>query len=266
MLFTLFTVLSFAAAAVFVCVGKAAAVWAVPVFLGSFLALILLYLLILFVAGLFVDTGKPLKKQNAFCRRACCDLAGLIVSLARVRTHLSGTELLPEDGRFLVVCNHRSMYDPLIVLQKLYRYNISFISKPENMRIPIAGPIAYGAGFLPIDRENDRNALKTILQAADYMKRSLCSMMIYPEGTRSKNGELLPFHPGSFKIAQRSSAPLVIAAVRGTEKVRGNFPLRRTDVYFDVLEVLDPEQVKSMSTARLAEYSRSLIEKHLSQS
>lgn len=98
------------------------------------------------------------------------------------------------------------------------------------------------------------------------MKRSLCSMMIYPEGTRSKNGELLPFHPGSFKIAQRSSAPLVIAAVRGTEKVRDNFPLHQTDVYFDVLEVLDPEQVKSMSTARLAEYSRSLIEKHLSQS
>jgi len=180
-----------------------------------------------------------------------------------VKPHISGEEKLPTDSRFLFVCNHKSMFDPLMVIGYLYKWNISFISKPSNMQIPMVGDIAYNAGYLPIDRENDRAALKTILTAADYMKRDVCSIGIYPEGTRSKTSEMLPFHHGSFKTAQRASVPIAVACVRNSEQVKKRLFLRPTDVYLDILEVIPAEKVKAMSTAELSDYSRRLIEEGL---
>ena len=133
----------------------------------------------------------------------------------------------------------------------------------SNLKIPIAGVIAKNAGFLPIDRENNREALKTILQAAEYLKKGVCNMGIYPEGTRSRTGEMLPFHAGSFKIAQRAGAPVVVACVRGSEKVKRPHLFKSVDVYLDILEVIPAEQVKAMSTNELADYSRSLMEQQL---
>lgn len=237
--------------------------WLLPAFLAVFLLAHVVYLLVLYAASFSFDRSKPLEKQNRICRGGCAGVIGLLCSYCGVRTHIIGEEKLPREGRFLLVCNHRSMFDPLVIMDRLRAYNISFISKPSNLEIPVIGRIAYGAGFLPIDRENNRNALKTILQAADYLKRGVCSMAVYPEGTRSKNGELLPFHPGCFKVAQRAGVPLVIAAVRGTEKVKKGIILRGTDVYLDILEVVPAEQVKSMSTNELSDHSRELIEQSL---
>ena len=171
---------------------------------------------------------------------------------------VTGKEKLP-DTAFLLVCNHRSLFDPMVILQELSDYNIAFVSKPSNLQIPMVGDIAYTAGFLAINRENDREALKTILQAADYLKRGICSMGIFPEGTRTRTGKLQDFHAGSVKIAQRANVPLVIACVRDTEKASRRLFLRPTKVYLDILETLPAQQVKAMSTRDLAEYSRNKI-------
>ena len=123
----------------------------------------------------------------------------------------------------------------------------------------MVGRIVAGACFLPIDRNNDREAIKSILAAVDYLKRDICSICIYPEGTRSKTGELLPFHHGSFKIAQRAGVPLVIAACSGSEKAKKNLFLRPTHIYLDVAEVVPAEQVKAMTTAELSDHARDVI-------
>ena len=90
-------------------------------------------------------------------------------------------------------------------------------------------------------------------------------MGIYPEGTRSKTGELLPFHAGSFKVAQKAGVPLAIACSRGTEHVMSNWLKRPTRVELSILEVLPPERVKAMSTQELAAYSREKIEAALQE-
>ena len=136
-------------------------------FAGCFIALNVLFLLFWAVVAIFVSTAKPITKQSGICRLGCISVSSVMCGYAWVRTHIHGMDKLPTGERFLFVCNHRSMFDPLIVMSKLRDYNISFISKPSNMRIPIVGRVSYGAGFLPIDRENNRNALKTILTAAD---------------------------------------------------------------------------------------------------
>ena len=88
-------------------------------------------------------------------------------------------------------------------------------------------------------------------------------MAIYPEGTRSKSDQLLPFHAGSFKIAQKANVPLVISSIRGSERIGKNVLRRPTDVYLDILEVIPAEKVKSMSTRELAEYSSRIIAENL---
>ena len=235
----------------------------VLVFVLVFALMHALYVLVWWLLVLPVDRSKPLEKQNPRAREACRGVGRFLCLYGGVRPHISGEEKLPTDSRFLFVCNHRSMFDPLMVIAYLHKWNISFVSKPSNLNIPLVGDIAYNAGYLAIDRENDRAALKTILTAADYMKRDLCSIGIYPEGTRTKDGELLPFHSGSFKTAQRANAPVAVACVRGTEKIKNRLFLRPTDVYLDILELIPADRVKAMSTAELAEYSRKLIEEGL---
>ena len=101
------------------------------------------------------------------------------------------------------------------------------------------------------------------MQAADYIKRDVCSIGIYPEGTRSRDGVLLPFHAGSFKIAQKANVPLAVACIRGSENITKNALRRVTDVYLDILELIPAERVKEMTTHELADYSRGLIKRHL---
>ena len=233
--------------------------------LTVFLLLHLLFVFVLWIASLSIPKDKPIEKQNTVCLRAIGPASAMICFYGGVRSVITGMEKLPKDRRFLFVCNHRSMFDPFIVMDKLRDYNISFISKPSNMKIPFCGRIVYAAGFLAIDRKNDRNALKTILTASDYMKRDLCSIGIYPEGTRSRSGELLPFHAGSFKIAQRAKAPLVIASERDVDKCRSLSFLSPKTVCLDILEVLPAETVCTMRTDALAEHARALIQESLNR-
>ena len=229
--------------------------WGVLIFLGLELLLHALFVFIVWFPIRRVDRSKPLEQLLPGGPEAVQAVDSLLCAYGGLRPQVTGAEKLP-DTPCLLVCNHRSMFDPLMILGYLKGQNIAFVSKPSNMKIPLIGDIAYAAGFLPIDRENDREALKTILAAAGYLKKGLCSVAIFPEGTRSRSGELLPFHAGSFKIAQRANVPLVIACVRDTEKASRRLFLRPTKVYLDILEVLPAQQVKAMSTHELADYSR----------
>ncbi|MGI5977836.1 MAG: lysophospholipid acyltransferase family protein [Candidatus Limivicinus sp.] len=259
MLVIIFSLIALAVSLIYFFAVRHAVLPVLIIFAVVFLALNLLFILILGVGALFVNKKKPIKKQSGFCRVGCAAFASLFMSYFGVHSHVSGTEKLPSQGRFLFVCNHRSIFDPFIVIEKLDKYNISFISKPSNMKIPIVGNIAYGAGFLPIDRENDRKALRTVLRAVEYLKKDMCSIAVYPEGTRNRGGGLLPFHAGSFKIAQKAKVPVVVACVRGTENVKKRFPFRATDVYMDILEVIPAEKVAELSSSQLADYSSSLM-------
>ena len=229
-----------------------------------FIALLLPLVVMIIISAAQADTSKPIEKLSPLSRLSCIAIADLLCTLGMLKTELSGFEKLPEGERMLFISNHRSAADPMILYHYLKNHELGFISKPSNMALPFLGKMAYGAGFLAIDRENDRNALKTILTAANYLKKDVCSIGIYPEGTRSRDGKLLPFHAGSFKIAQKGSAPVAVISTYGTEKVFSNLKrLRCSKLRLDVLEVIDRERVQSMSSGELAEYSRNLIAQHL---
>ena len=245
--------------------GSARGLACVPVFIGwwvcMFLALLLLYLFIVFLISLTVDMkAPPPEEDHPFFRFLVVRMAGKLCRFARVRIHDSGLEKLPE-GRFLFVSNHRSAFDPICTVWALRKTPAAFITKPENLRIPLAGGLIYRANFLPIDREDPREAMKTIRAATELLKNDVVSVGVYPEGTRNREPEngLLPFHNGVFKIAQRAGVPLVVAATRGAEDIGKNVPWRRTDVYIDVREVIPAEELTG-PTAAVSERARSIIE------
>ena len=238
--------------------GALLVVMLVVLFLAGFFGSLLVFVLILTVVSLFVDTSKPQERPAPFFAAIVTYVMGLLTVLFRVRVHVSEKVPLPE-GKWLLVGNHRSAFDPIVTGWALRKYGLEFISKPENLRLPMVGPFLHKAGFLAIDRENDRAALRTILAAAERIKSGAASVAVYPEGTRSHGEGMLPFRNGVFKIAQKARAPIVVVAVRGADRVAKRAPWRATDVYLEVCGVLDAETVARHKTNEIGEVVQKCI-------
>lgn len=228
-------------------------------FLAAVLCLLLLFVLSLAVVAAFVDKRKPQERCEPFYNAIVTYVMGLLCAFFRVRIHVRGADLVPDGGRFLLVENHRSAFDPFATGWVLRKRRLAFVSKPENLDLPILGAFLHKSCFLSIDRENDRAALKSILAAIRLVRDGVVSFAIYPEGTRNTGEGLLPFRNGAFKIAQKAKVPVVVAAIRGTDLVRGNFPWRPTDVYLEFCAVLDAETVARENTGEIGEKVRQCI-------
>ncbi len=234
--------------------------------LGGVLAVVLLYALFLTVCSLFVNPKKEYENHSRFYRHLLNTFTAIAIKVMRIKLHVSGVEKIPSDTKnLLFVGNHRSNYDPIISWHILKHWKPAFLSKAANFKIPIFGRFIRKCCFMTIDRENPRNALETVNKAVALLEKGEVSVGVYPEGTRSKSCELLPFHNGMFKIAKKANAPIVVLSLHGTEKIHKNYPFRRTDVYFDVLEVISADDVQNLSTAEIGEHTRALLNEHLSK-
>lgn len=217
------------------------------------------YCLLLFASACLVDTKKNYDKHSAYYRWLLNSSTWLLVFFGRVHYRTKGMERIPTDSRFMLVCNHRSKLDPITTWYLLKDYDVAFISKEANFHVPFWGNIIRRCCFLSIDRENPRKAMVTIDRAANLIKDDQVSFAVYPEGTRNFGEGLLPFHNGVFKIAQKANVPLVICGISGAEKMKKNYPLHRSDIYFEVLDVLSAEQVKARRCNDIGDYARDLM-------
>lgn len=229
----------------------------------GFLAVCAIYLLLLYIFLIPIDRTKVETEEHPVYRWLMVHTCDLFLFFCNVAWHAEGLEKLPTDTPYLLVCNHRSGFDPLVMLSVMRKQRLNFISKPENMKIPYVAPFFAKTGSMAIDRNDDRKALKTILAVADQLKNGGASYCIYPEGTRSKTGELLPFRHGCFKAAQRAKAPVVVAVVEGSEKITKRTPFRRTHATIRVCEVLDAETVAAHKTNEISDMAREIMEKNL---
>lgn len=215
---------------------------------GGIIGAIAVLLLFLTICMLFVSPDRYYEKDSRFYR-FLIDLAAAVACLGgRLRLHITGADLLPKNKRILYVGNHVSNYDPIVTWHAFPFAKLSYISKASNFKIPWFGRFIRRCCFMDIDRENPRNAIVTINRAADLLKNQEVSVGVYPEGTRSKSTELLPFHNGVFKIAQKANSDIAVISLTGTENIHKNFPWRRTDVYVDVLEIIPADEIKGVKT------------------
>ncbi len=231
--------------------------------LCTLLGLYLVYLAFLSVCALLV-TKKEYDRDSSFYRFLLDNSTRNILKLLRIHVHVSGMDKVPLDTKCLFVSNHRSNYDPIITWYVFKSWHLAYISKKENFSIPVFGRIIRKCCFMAIDRKNIRNAVPTIKKAGELLREREVSIGVYPEGTRNRTGELLPFHDCVFKIALYGEAPIVVMAVSGTENIFRNIKrLRRSDVKLDVLSVIPPSRVSTMKTSEIGVEVRLLIEKDL---
>jgi 1-acyl-sn-glycerol-3-phosphate acyltransferase len=253
------------AAALSAAFGPCAAWWFVLriplLFLASYLCLLLLWTLLLSLISLFIDKKKPMTKAHHGMRRFVAEAMEFVLLAGRIRIRAEGLERFDRTKPFLLISNHRSMIDPMLPTVLMKGKEIIFICKPEIVDMPVVGRYAHICGYPLIDRNNNRQALKTILHAVDILREEQTPVGIYPEGTRNKTDEpLLPLHPGSFSIAKRAGVPVVIAATQGTAHAIPRFLWRGTKVSFRVVDVITPEQASALSTQELAERAKETLE------
>lgn len=225
----------------------------------AFLLLCVVVIAFLAVCALLVDKNRTYSTDSPFYRFLLNQATAFAVKLLGIHVQATGLERIPEHGRFLLVGNHRSNFDPILTWYVLRKDDLAFISKPENFRIPIFGRIIRKCCFLPIDRENPRNAVKTIHAAAELLQTDAVSIGVYPEGTRSKKKQLLPFHNGVFKIAKEANVPIVVVAIQGTEQIHNNVFRRRSSVQLTVADVIPAEEVAASRTAELGQRVKSAL-------
>ena len=163
-------------------------------------------------------------------------------------------EKVPKDGRFLLVCNHCNDSDPIILIHCFRAFQLAFISKRENKSMFVIGPMMHKLQCQLINRENDREALKTILKCIQILKEDKASVAVFPEGgILSEDGKLHHFRPGVFKIAQKANVPVVVCTLRNTKDVVKNIKyLRPSSVEMRVLDVIPAEELKGVTTVDVA--------------
>lgn len=220
--------------------------WQLPLLFGGFwLALVLLAFLFLALWCLPISMKQPVEEDSKTARRILYLYEELALTLLQVKIHTTGLEKLPREGRFLLVCNHLSLLDPLILHIHTKESQLAFISKRENDRLILVNKLMHKTLCQPINRENDREALKTILKCVDILKTDRASIAVFPEGYTSRTGHLQPFRNGVFKIAQKAKVPIVVCTLRGAAPIFHNAArLRRTHVFLDLLEVVPTSQLQ----------------------
>ena len=191
----------------------------------------------------------------------------LLMRSLHIRIHLHGMEKLPKDTPFLLVCNHRSIFDPMVGLAYLKKYNVAYVSKQENLEIPFVGRYIAAVGCLPLDRENPRNAVKSIRQAAENIRSGYANYAIYPEGWENKTSDpLLPFRAGAMKIAKDAECRIILSAIRGSDKIfRRAFTFRPIHIHMDILETIPEDIVKQEKASELSDRAFRILWDHLTE-
>lgn len=228
--------------------------WLLPVgALGSFLGIVLVFFLFLLLLTALVDLEKPQEKDNKLYRVVIGWCADIVLTFARVRVHPQGLEKTPKDGRFLLVCNHLHDADPVILMKYFPRSQLAFIAKREVKKMFLVGKLMHKVLGQFVNRENDKEALRTIIKCIQILKDDLASVAVFPEGYIHKDRKFYPFRPGVFKIAQKANVPVVVCTMTNTQNIIKNFlKCKPTDVDLHLLTVVPAEEVTAVKTVELA--------------
>ncbi len=177
-------------------------------FLATFIPLTILVIL----TGLPASLLSPNYLHN--CGRFW-GWAGL--RLAGVRITVSGQEHLPRTGATIFMPNHQSQFDILALFAGIPN-QFRWLAKAELFRIPLFGLAMRRAGYIPVTRDDRRKSLLSMQEAARRIIGGT-SVIVFPEGTRSPDGHLLPFKKGGFMLALQSQVPIVPVAIHGSNRI-----------------------------------------------
>ncbi|MGN0431155.1 MAG: lysophospholipid acyltransferase family protein [Lachnospiraceae bacterium] len=168
-----------------------------------------------------------------------------IIFLSGTNVIALGEENVPKDTAVLYVGNHRSFFDIILTYPRVPRIT-GYVAKKEMRKVPLLATWMRYLHCLFLDRDNIKEGMKTILAAIEKIKSGI-SICIFPEGTRNKTADtFLPFHEGSFKIAEKAGAPIIpMTIVNSAAVLEDHFPkIKKATV---VIEYGKPVYINELS-------------------
>lgn len=223
-----------------------------------------IYLLIKTITGrtkLYFVKRKSPELADKYAYKKLQEISDHVLKKSQTETILKGKENIPE-GPCLFVSNHQATFDTFLLFAYIDKLT-GFIAKKEIEKIPLIGSWLKEIHTVYIDRSNIRDGMKAISSGVDNLKKG-CSMIIFPEGTRSLKSEMGEFKKGSMKLALKANVPVVPITIDGTyrvlevgDKVRGN-SVKMTfhkPIYLNTLSEVDKKN--------LAEILHDIIESEL---
>lgn len=236
-------------------------------FIGVVLFLFLFLILGIPVLGIEWLVSKISKKTADYQSLRIVQWAfRVILAIAGVEVTVIGEENVPDEP-VLFIGNHRSYFDILVTYSRCKRLT-GYVAKKEMLSYPLLRDWMKRLYCLFLDRDNMKEGLKTILQAIDYVKQGI-SICIFPEGTRNKSKDLslLPFHQGSFKIAEKSGCAIVPMSLNNTAEIFENhFPrIKKTHVILEYGKPIYPKDLDREKKKLLAQTCQDIIQETISR-
>jgi len=227
-------------------------------FIITMLFVYLLGMFILPVALLLGLFNKKLQVKIAYAFNRFIAIISIKISGAKLE--IKGLDNLPKNQAVLYVGNHRSMFD-ILILMKLIKTPLIFVGKKSVMKWPVVSWWMRAQKTLFIDRDNLKEGLKVIIEGIELLKNG-DSIVIFPEGTRSKTAEMLPFKKGSFKLATKSGVPIIPFAIKGTDDVFENnkFNLKPKTIYLTIGKPVVLSRVEDTNKENHTQLIRGIIE------
>ena len=230
-------------------------IWMIPwLYIGCFLGSLVLAVLFLCAVSVPVNIRKPQNEDSPFYRALMYAYIELVMRLVGVKVETQGLENTPRSTRFLLVCNHQSEADPGILHHYFRHSQLAFISKKENATMPFVGKFMHKTLCQMVNRENDRDALKSIIKCIQIAKEDKASIGVFPEGGILVKDKLSHFRNGVFKIAQKANIPIVVCTLKGTSEVLPRLKkLRGTKVALHLVGVIPTWELEGKTTVEIGE-------------
>lgn len=238
------------------CFESLAWLWVLPLsFVGAFLFWLLAAVLFLLAAVLVLKKDATYEHDSPFYRTMTNLYIELIITLVGLEIETEGLEKRPTEGRFLLVSNHLHEIDPGVLMHYFPKAQLGFIAKREVRDMFLVGKLLPRLMGQMLNRESDREALKTILTCIRLLKEDEASIAVFPEGGINEQRKFKHLKPGVFKIAQKAKVPIVVCTLRDTQHVLANLlKLRRSKVTLHVLEVIEPQWMEGKTTVEIADH------------
>lgn len=193
------------------------------------------------------------EQRNAIIDKIATTWSGKLLDLAGVEVTVTGSENIPKDQTVLFVGNHQSNFDIPILLRYIDGTK-GFIAKQELENLPVLSRWMKVISCVFMDRDSMRKSAIAINQGIKYLK-SGTSMVVFPEGTRSRDGELLEFKQGALKLATKSGVPIVPVTIKGSVDIMasGSIWIKPAKVEVIFSKVIDPKDYPEKETKRITE-------------
>jgi 1-acyl-sn-glycerol-3-phosphate acyltransferase len=179
------------------------------------------------------------------------------------RIRIQGLEHIEPEKSYILVSNHQSTFDIFALLGYL-PIQFRWTAKAELFRIPFMGWAMSRIGYIPIERGSPKKAYRSMLRAAEVVRKGM-SVIIFPEGTRSPNGNLQPFKKGVFLIALKSQAPILPITIQGASRImrKGDWRTYPGQVRIQIDPPIETAGTPAKNEEQLSQRVRSTLVKNL---